>query len=78
MSCNCKRSLELQDKYGVDVEESIGEKVYRYIWKVLIAFIALGLSIVVVPVAMVIIMYSIIFGDGKPVKLPNWLAKYLT
>jgi len=77
MSCNCKRSLEIQDKYGVDVEETVGEKAYRHAWKVLIALIALGLTIVVVPAVMVLIVYSIIFGNGKPIKLPKQLSKYL-
>jgi hypothetical protein len=77
MACNCKRGLEIQDKYGVDVEETVGEKAYRYAWKVLIAIIALGLTIVVVPAVMVLIVYSVIFGNGKPIKLPKQLSKYL-
>ena len=34
MSCNCKRKIELEEKYGTEEEETIIEKITRILFKI--------------------------------------------
>ena len=77
MACNCKRANKLQDDYGVKEDETLSGKAYRYLWKVIIALLMLAFSIVIVPIVIVMAMYNIVFGNGKPIVLPKFLGKYL-
>ena len=77
MACNCKKSIELQEKYGVEQEVDALEKLYMVIWKVFLSVIVLAVSVIAVPVMMAIIIFNIMFGNGKPVAFPKQLGKYL-
>jgi hypothetical protein len=77
MACNCKRGLEIQDKYGVKEEESFVEKSYRLLWKVVIFFIIIALGVVVTPIVIIVVIYNFFFGKNKGIVFPTQLAKYL-
>lgn len=76
MACNCKKKMELEEKYGTLVGENILEKISRLSFKVLFAIIAMCLVVVVVPITLVVAFYKMIFGNGKII-LPNFMGKYL-
>ena len=53
MSCNCKRKIELEEKYGTEEEETIIEKITRILFKIglfLILFMSLA---VIVPIFLI-------------------------
>ena len=77
MACNCKRSLEIQDKYGVKEEESFIEKSYRQLWRIFVFFIVIALGIVVTPIVIIVVLYNFFFGKNKGIVFPSQLAKYL-
>lgn len=78
MSCNCKRKLDIEGKYGVEEEETLYEKVMRFLFKILI-FIILVLSlVVVVPIMMVIVLYTFVFAKDKTIILPKIFNKILS
>lgn len=77
MSCNCKRKIELEEKYGTEEEETIIEKITRILFKIglfLILFMSLA---VIVPIFLIKIFYMIIFTNNRTVWIPNFLKKHL-
>ena len=76
MACNCKKKMELEEKYGTLVGENILEKISRFSFKVLFAIIATCLAVVVVPTILAVAFYKMTFGNGKII-LPNFMGKYL-
>ena len=77
MGCNCKRGLQLEEKYGTEIEETKLQKVYRTLWKLLIMTIGVVLGIVLVPVVILALMFNQIFRGGKGITLPKRLSKYI-
>lgn len=48
MSCNCKRKIELEEKYGTEEEETIIEKITRILFKIgLFLILFMSLSVIV-------------------------------
>lgn len=70
MGCNCKRGVELEEKYGENVEETPIEKGLRLLYKVAVFALVLVLGIVVSPIAIIYVLYRMVFGDGG-VKIPR-------
>ena len=77
MACNCKKKAEIEEKYGVEEEETLLGKIYRQIWKLIIVVIVVLLAVVISPIMMILVVYNIFFGKGKPITLPKKLRKYL-
>ncbi len=77
MSCNCKKTVELEEKYGDRVDESLLGKVLRFLWALMMFFVVVGLAVVIVPIMIVVIIYKIFFGDDTNIILPKFLGKYL-
>ena len=77
MACNCKKRNEIEERYGVKEEESFIGKIYRQLWKVIFFVITIMLAIVITPIMILVIIYKIFFGKGKPIMLPKQLSKYL-
>ena len=77
MACNCKRKTEIEDTYGVKEEETILHKGYRYLMKVIMTVIAIGLAVVITPLMIFYVIFVILFRKDKVMTLPKWLGKYL-
>jgi len=77
MACNCKKAIQIEDRYGTKIEESLLQKTRRTFGKILVLLIGFGLSIVVVPVITVVLIYNQIFREGKGITIPKMLSKYL-
>jgi len=77
MSCNCKRALGLEEKYGVEVKETKLQLAYRTLWKLLVLCIGVILGIILVPVIILVLMYNQIFRGGKGITIPEKLSKYI-
>ena len=77
MSCDCKKKMILEDKYGEKVDETVFDKTLRFCWSLMMFSIAILLAVVIVPVMVVIIIYKLAFKDDTNIILPNFLGKYL-
>ena len=77
MACNCKRKGEIEDKYGVKEEETILHKGFRYLMKLIMTVIVIGLAVVVTPLMIFYVIFTILFKKDKVMILPKWLGKYL-
>lgn len=75
MSCNCKRKIELEEKYGTEEEETIIEKITRILFKIGLFLILLMSLTVIVPIFLIKIFYMIIFTNNRTVWIPNFLKK---
>lgn len=75
MSCNCKRKIELEEKYGTEEEETIIEKITRILFKIGLFLILLMSLTVIVPIFLIKIFYMIIFTNNRTVWIPDFLKK---
>ena len=75
MSCNCKRKIELEEKYGTEEEETIIEKITRILFKIGLFLLLLTSLAVIVPIFLIKIFYMIIFTNNRTVWIPNFLKK---
>ena len=76
MACNCKIKIEVEEKYGTEVEETLYEKVFRFAMRFGMMIIAIIISLIVIPIMVVLSFYKVFFGDNK-ITLPNFLRKYM-
>lgn len=77
MGCNCKRALQIQEKYGTEVNENTFQKVYRVLLKIIILLIGLVFGVILVPVVVFILIFNQVFRDGKGITIPKKLSKYI-
>ena len=77
MACNCKKKIELEEKYGVKEKENISEKAFRYSYRIMIFAIAILIAMVVAPTIIVVALYKMIFKDSEAIVLPEFLSKYM-
>ena len=75
MSCNCKRKIELEEKYGTEEEETIIEKITRILFKIGLFLILFMSLTVIVPIFLIKIFYMIIFTNNRTVWIPNFFKK---
>ena len=75
MSCNCKRKIELEEKYGTEEEETIIEKITRILFKIGLFLILFMSLTVIVPIFLIKIFYMIIFNNNRTVWILNFLKK---
>ena len=75
MSCNCKRKIELEEKYGTEEEETIIEKITRILFKIGLFLILFMSLVVIVPIFLIKIFYMIIFTNNSTVWIPDFLKK---
>lgn len=75
MSCNCKRNLEFEEKYGIEEKETPFQRVMRNVMKVgLFAFLVSSI-IVIMPFLLVVVFYKLIFSKNKVISLPKIFGK---
>lgn len=77
MSCNCKKKIEFEKKYGTPVDETILEKCYRYTYRCMIFAIAILIALVVTPTVVFVALYKIIFKNSEPIVLPEFMSKHM-
>lgn len=77
MSCNCKRKIELENKYGEDEEMSILGKIMQKISRFLAILIFLICTILVTPIIILMMCYSVIFRKNNDIVLPKFMRKYM-
>lgn len=75
MSCNCKRKIELEEKYGTEEEETIIEKITRILFKIGLFIILFMSLVIIVPIFLIKIFYMIIFTNNRTVWIPDFLKK---
>lgn len=76
MACNCKRKIEVEEKYGVVEYENWSRKVIRYFFRAFFMVFTIVASMVIIPIMILVSCYKAFFGDGK-ITLPNFLGKYM-
>ena len=66
MGCNCKQTKQIKEALGaIPEDETLLEKGLRYLKKLLYFVIGIALAVIVVPVALVVIVYNFAFkGEG--------------
>ena len=75
MSCNCKRNLEFEEKYGIEEKETPFQRVMCNVMKVgLFAFLVSSI-IVIMPFLLVVVFYKLIFSKNKVISLPKLFGK---
>jgi len=77
MACSCKKKVEIEDKYGVPANETILEKCFRYTYRCMLFAIAILIALVVTPTLVFIALYKMIFKNGEPIILPEFMSKYM-
>ena len=77
MSCNCKRALELEKKYGKEIKETVLRKSLRMTLKVAVLLIGFAISIIAVPVVVSVLIFNQVFRGGKGITIPSKLSKYI-
>jgi hypothetical protein len=77
MACNCKKKIELENKYGTDENEDLFTKTYRYTFKAMIFALVVLIAIVVTPAVILVAIYKVIFKNNESIILPKFLSKYL-
>jgi lipopolysaccharide/colanic/teichoic acid biosynthesis glycosyltransferase len=77
MACNCKKKIEIEDKYGVPQEETTLEKGFRLSYRVMIFTFAILITMVVAPTIIIIALYKMIFKNSEPIVLPEFMSKYM-
>ena len=76
MSCNCKRKIDLENKYGTNEPENSFQRIVRNSLKLSMVILVIPLVLVIAPIYTIIAFYKAFFGDGK-VLLPNIIRKHL-
>ena len=71
MGCNCKRKIELEDKYGEKVEEGLLERLTRGIVRALLALTTVVFAIVITPFAIIYLLLKLFFSRDKGIMFPT-------
>jgi hypothetical protein len=77
MACNCKKGVQMEDKYGVKEDESFLVKLPRFAFKTLVFLITLVLAIVVTPIMILFVLYKLFFAKNREIILPKKLRKFI-
>lgn len=77
MSCNCKRKIELEEKYGENEELSWVYQLKQKISRIFGIMLFIAMVVILTPIIICIIIYSVIFRKNNEVILPKFLRKYM-
>lgn len=77
MGCNCKNAQKIKDANEGLVEVNLFEKGFYSFKKILLLLFAVCLSIVVTPIVIVVIIYTMVFKGSGKVTIPNKLLNML-
>ena len=76
MACNCKRKIELEEKYGTKEELSLYDKIVGGLFKFVLMVLIAVIGIIICPILFVLSLYKVFFGN-KMIVLPKFLSKYM-
>lgn len=76
MGCNCKRKIEMEERYGTLVNEGFAKNAVRFFLRMFFMVFTIVASMVIIPIMIVISCYKAFLGNGK-ITLPNFLGKYM-
>ena len=77
MACNCKKKIVLEDTYGEIENENLFQRLYRYMWRLIIFPIILLLACIIVPILIFSIVYQMVFKKNIKIVPPKFLGKYM-
>lgn len=77
MGCNCKRVKSFAEKHGIEEEQTIFQKWFRWGLRMLLFLIAIASSIVLAPIIIFLTIYKMCFGKDNRITLPKFMRKYL-
>lgn len=77
MGCNCKKKIELEEKYGEEQEETLMGKWVRLLSKVIFFVLLIVMTIIVAPIMIIVVIYKVTLSKNKTFVLPKFLGKYL-
>ena len=77
MGCNCKKKMVLDEAYGAVGNENLLQKLYRYLWKLIMFPIILVLACIIVPILIFSIVYQMVFKKEIKIVPPKFLGKYM-
>lgn len=77
MGCNCKKKMVLDEAYGVVGNENLLQRLYRYLWRLIMFPIILVLACIIVPILIFSITYQMVFKKNIKIVPPKFLGKYM-
>ena len=77
MACNCKKKIVLEDTYGEIENENLFQRLYRYMWRLIMFPIILLLACIIVPILIFSIVYQMVFKKNIEIVPPKFLGKYM-
>ena len=77
MGCSCKQVKKLEEKYGVEKEETLFSKMWKILYKVFIFLISVTLGLIVIPITLIVALFKTIFTDNNRLTLPYSLVKFV-
>lgn len=76
MSCNCKRKIDIEEQFGEPMDENLFEKLSRFMKRITVFIIFLGLALILIPTIVIIAMYKLVFSKNPTISMPKFLGKY--
>lgn len=77
MACNCKKKIEIEEKYGEPQEEGLLEVISRYIGRFIMVLIVACLSIFIFPLVLCVIFCQVLMGKEMQVSIPDFITRRL-
>lgn len=77
MACNCKRKIELEDKYGEKEEEGLFTKLSRYALKAFVFALTIFSAIILIPIMIFVVIYKIFFAKKREIILPKAFRRFM-
>ena len=77
MGCNCKRKMEIEEKYGTPMSESLGEKIVRFAKRLFLFVFTVLASVIMVPIITIVAIYKLTISKNLEIVPPKFLRKYL-
>lgn len=77
MSCNCKKKIEIEEKYGEREITSLLSQAARKMAGALTIILFVAIAIVMTPIIIILIIYAVIFRKDNDVILPKFMRKYM-
>ena len=77
MGCNCKRKIELEDKYGEKEEEGLFTKLSRYALKAFAFALTIFSAIILTPIMIFVVIYKIFFAKKREIILPKAFRRFI-
>lgn len=77
MGCNCKKKIEIEEKYGEEESASLLSQAARKIATAFAMILFIVLAIALTPIIIILIIYAVVFRKDNNVILPKFMRKYM-